>query len=571
MICKILKNMYIFKKKTKQGGKMFFKSKIFKTMILFLVVSFLISFSLFGCKEEAVSTEEAAEEVEEAAEEVEEAAEEVEAEDGMVDEVVIGTAGDNGSLDQMIENAVFGREMKQLMYNGLVDVDLGLNVVPSIAKSWDVSEDGLEYTFYLEEGILFHNGRELTAEDVKFSIERYQDPVLGSPYKNVVDRIVGLEVIDDYTIKFTLNEPISSFLIGIATGNVPMVAKESYNDDNTVADPIGTGPYKFIEWIPDDRFVIEAFDDYWAGAPNVAKITFKIIPDETIRLTALKTGDIDIMKGIPIDNLVSEINNPTLENVTLLSIPGSTYLYTSLLLNHNRAPFDDIKVRQAMLYAIDVQEIIDIVYFGLGVPATCPFAEGNVWYVPYDRPDVDQQKAKDLLAEAGYPDGFEFDLATTAIFGQVDKVATVIQAQLAEIGVTANVQVDELAAFIEREETLDFDAQFKAAGAYFDPEIYYSEHLRTGGPYHIAFGSWSDPEIDQLLDDGAVEVDVEKRKALYAQVTNILWRDLPRLELCNTSLDLGYSNEFANVKIHPARGWLIWNNNEGIPWLTKAE
>ena len=550
---------------------MFFKSKIFKTMILFLVVSFLISFSLFGCKEEAVSTEEAAEEVEEAAEEVEEAAEEVEAEDGMVDEVVIGTAGDNGSLDQMIENAVFGREMKQLMYNGLVDVDLGLNVVPSIAKSWDVSEDGLEYTFYLEEGILFHNGRELTAEDVKFSIERYQDPVLGSPYKNVVDRIVGLEVIDDYTIKFTLNEPISSFLIGIATGNVPMVAKESYNDDNTVADPIGTGPYKFIEWIPDDRFVIEAFDDYWAGAPNVAKITFKIIPDETIRLTALKTGDIDIMKGIPIDNLVSEINNPTLENVTLLSIPGSTYLYTSLLLNHNRAPFDDIKVRQAMLYAIDVQEIIDIVYFGLGVPATCPFAEGNVWYVPYDRPDVDQQKAKDLLAEAGYPDGFEFDLATTAIFGQVDKVATVIQAQLAEIGVTANVQVDELAAFIEREETLDFDAQFKAAGAYFDPEIYYSEHLRTGGPYHIAFGSWSDPEIDQLLDDGAVEVDVEKRKALYAQVTNILWRDLPRLELCNTSLDLGYSNEFANVKIHPARGWLIWNNNEGIPWLTKAE
>lgn len=553
------------------------KKSLLWMMVVLVSVSMVGVFSFAGCKgalEEAVTeaVEEVAEEIEEAVEEVveeeapaEEAPEEAEA---IIDEIVVGMHGDNLTLDIQVEAGAVGMYMKQLLYNGLVGLSQDLDIVPSLAESWDISDNGLDYTFYLKKGVMFHNGREMVADDVKFSIERMADPELGSPWIGDVAVITNIEIIDDYTVKLSLGESFAPFLYNIASGWRPIVAKESYNEDNTIDNPIGTGPYKFVEWIPDDKFVIEVFEDYWAGASTVKKITFKIIPDETVRLTALKTGDVDFITNVPSDDLATEMENPSSEDFILTIVPGSVSINSAFVMNTTKEPFDNVKVRQAMVYAIDAEEILNMVYKGIGEVAVGPYPEGSVWYAQYDVPDVDLEKAKELLEEAGYPDGFDFILNSTNTIASFDKVATVIQAQLAKVGVNAIIELDEFAAYAERQGSMDFDAQVMGGGLFIDPELWYGLLLHTDSAYPMWYGMWTNTEVDGLLDQARVSSDLAERQELYANVNDIVWRDVPIIWFHIYPTTIGYSTELKGVEIN-GRGDFVFDNNKGLPYITK--
>jgi len=513
-------------------------------IVLFFVI-FSFFFSFFGCSKKDVK-EQSFESIE---------------------EIVIGTPEDQITLDQQAEGGATGWAMKQLLYNGLVDLTKDLKIVPSLAEKWEVSEDGKEYTFYLRRGVMFHNGREMKAEDVKFSFERALKPETACQWLDNVSIIKDMKIIDEYTIKMTLEKPYAPFLYGIASGQRPIVAKESYNDDNTILTPIGTGPYKFVKWEPDNYFILEAFEGYWAGTPTVKKITFKVISDETVRLTALKTGEADIILSPPENILIKEISNPSSEDYRLSINEGSLQWAYAFGMNQEFEPFKDIRVRKAILYAIDPNAIIETVFHGQAAVATELWPRGNVWYMDIDRPKPDIAKARELLEEAGYSNGFEFNISTTNVL-KLDKIAEIIQSQLTKIGLNAKLEIDEFATFIDRETNMDFDAHMLANNLFLDPEIIWSIVLKTGGAFNQWYMNYNNTEIDALLDKAAISNDFNYRKKLYEQVTSLIWEDVPIVWLVNTPFSYGYRTYLKGVEFN-GRNDFIFDNNKGIPFLTK--
>ena len=237
-------------------------------------------------------------------------------------------------------------------------------------------------------------------------------------------------------------------------------------------------------------------------------------------------------------------------------------------MNVTKPPFDDVNVRKALMYAIDAQEILSTVYKGIGEVAVGPYPEGSVWYAPYDPPAVDIEMAKSLLADAGYPDGLDFTLNATPAIASFDKVATVLQAQFAKIGVNATIQIDEFAAHAEIEGSGDFEAQIHGGGLFIDPELWYGLLVRTGNAYPWWYGGWSHPDVDVLLDQAKVETDVAKRQELYTQVNELIWEEVPLIWFHIYPTTIGYSNDLEGVQLN-ARGDFVFNNNEGLPFLGK--
>ncbi len=548
-----------------------------KIIFSILAVVAVIMFSFIGCKQTAPEATEAGETTAVAttagtAETDTAAAETTSVNAGNpIENLIVGVTDDMVILDQMSETGATGLMMKQFLYNGLVEKDADGNIIPGLAEKWTVSEDGKEYTFNLRKGVKFHNDRELKAEDVKFSIERIKDPNVASIFVGNFSHVTNIEIVDDYTVKFVLDASYAPFLSGIATGNIPIVAKESYDADNKLVTPIGTGPYKYVEWIADDHFTLAAFDGYWAGKPTVNQITFKVIPDGTVRLTALKTGEADIIIDPPAQELTAEMQAPSSTDFKLDIVQGSVKLSEAFTMNIKNKPFDQLKVRQAVSMLLDPQEIVTTVFKGVGTVCSGLYGEGNPWFVDVPRPAVDVDGAKALLEEAGLADGFEFDLSTTNVW-DFDKVAEVVQAQLAKAGIKANITVDEFAAYADKQAKGEFDAQLVASdyGVFPDPEQWYSLLLKTGNPYPAWYGNYSNPEIDKLLDEAVTATDLTKRQDLYKQVAQIVWQDLPLVWLQQVPMGVGYRTDLVGIEnAFAKRVDLIFDTNKGIGWLTR--
>jgi ABC-type transport system substrate-binding protein len=489
----------------------------------------------------------------------------------VIEELRIGMVNDHSSTDMFKAHGVEGLMMKQLMYNGLVALDRNFMIVPGLAESWDLSEDGLEYTFHLRKGVKFHNGREMTSADVKWTYEKYLDPDTGYLYKGDFDAIKKIDVIDDYTIKLTIGKPNAAFLAGIASGIKPIMAKEMYkiNEDGLLEliKPIGTGPYKYVEWVQDDHFTLEAFDDYWAGAPNVKKIIFKIVPDETVRLAALATGELDIIRTPPTNDLIEYIQNPTDDGYVLDVMRGTQFLSYNLTLNNVEGPFTDKRVRLAVMYAVDRSAYPKIITKGIAENANGSWPKGNIWESKVEPPARDLEKAKQLLAEAGYPNGLEISVLTANV-ADVDKVAEIAQAQLAQIGMKLNVDVVEVGRYFDRESKMDWDMKTGAHSLSIDPVLLWNLVLRTNSPAWWWMGNYGDAEMDALLDQGELETDLAKRQEIYRKVYKKMQDDAGMIWLHNYPITYGYRSDIEGVAFN-TRGDMIFNNNEGVPWVTR--
>lgn len=343
------------------------------------------------------------------------------------------TGGAAAAIDEVVYANVF---------EGLTRFGPDGAILPGLAESWEISEDGLSYTFKLREGASFHDGSAFDAEDVKFSLDRARAEDSTNAQKALFADISSVEVVDPATVKVTLAKPNGSFLFNMAWGDAVIVAPESA--DGNAANPVGTGPFKFSEWAKGDRVELERNADYWGDAVKLDQVTFKFISDPTAAFAAMMAGDLDAFPAFPApENLTQFEADPRFEVII-----GSSEGETILAMNNKKPPLDNIKVRQAITHAIDRQAIIDGAMFGYGTPIGTHFAPHNPAYVDLTGQSAhDPEKSRALLAEAGVSD------LTLALKlpppSYARRGGEIIAAQLREVGITAEITNVEWAQWLE--------------------------------------------------------------------------------------------------------------------------
>ena len=317
------------------------------------------------------------------------------------------------------------------------------SVVPGLAKSWEISDDGKVYTFMLNEGVTFHDGSAMDAEDVKFSLDRARADDSTNAQKALFAGISDVTVLDPMTVQVTLEQPNGNFLFNMAWGDAVIVAPESI--EGIKQTPIGTGAFKFDSWTQGDKIELSRNPDYWGEAAKLEKVTFKFISDPTAAFAAVMAEDLDAFTGFPAPENLPQFEADPRFKLLIGSTEGETILST----NNKQPPFDNVKVRQALAHAIDRQAIIDGAMFGYGTPIGTHFAPHNPAYVDLTgQSSYDPDKARALLAEAGLADGFETTLHLPPP-SYARRGGEIIAAQLAEVGIRAEIINVEWAQWLE--------------------------------------------------------------------------------------------------------------------------
>jgi peptide/nickel transport system substrate-binding protein len=440
-------------------------------------------------------------------------------------------SADPEGLDPHITSAHSSFEILENVYDTLVTVDDSLNMVPSLAESWEISDDNLTWTFTLREGVTFHNGRPLTAEDVVYSYERIMNPDTGSGVAWRFGSVESVEAIDDLTVAIRLTEPSPNLLgrIGAYKG-MSIIPKEIVEDGTVDTQPVGTGPFKFVEYVPGDRVVLEANPDYWEeGKPYLDGLTLMIIPDETVRLTNLQTGEVDWVDSLPPQQVTKLA---TSGEVIVDMVSGGDYWYIGL--NLNREPFDDARVRQAIAYAVNRKDVAAAAKWDTATPNDGPIPPDSFWYYDYQPYERDLEKARQLLADAGYPDGFETEFMPTTFYEETVRSAQVLQAQLGEIGISADIRTLEWGTWLEEEGAGNFDMYICGWIGNIDPDDFFYAQHHTDQIFN--FTGYSNPEVDAMLDAGRVETDEAARKEIYDQVQQMIIDEAPYVYLYNPAI-----------------------------------
>jgi peptide/nickel transport system substrate-binding protein len=443
--------------------------------------------------------------------------------------------------------------------DGLTFYDDDLNLIPWLAESWEQSEDGLTWTFHLREGVMFSNGREMTADDVKWSFERLIDPETGAGNAGRVGPPeTQIEVIDDYTVAITHPEPFGIFPQSLGFDkSTGIVAPESLDEDGTISIPIGTGPFKITDVQGTTQLTLERNENYWQeGLPYLDQIIIEPIPDDTVRETALRGGEVDWVLAIAPQSFESLQEDP---DIVVATAPQLSYDYLGI--NLTREPFTDVRVRQAIAYALDREQLCEAGFFGLCDTLQEPVGEGSPWNFDYRPYDQDIEQAKQLLADAGYPDGFEMELLPTTQYGETVRAAQVLQQQLAEIGIEATINAPEWSEWLELEGNFQYDAYICNWNGLIDADQYY--FLQHHSDQVFNFTGYSNPEFDQLVEEGRSISDFDERYNIYEQANQILVDDAPYVYMYNKEEIRAYSPEVQGFVVRPDQAnnfWTVWLN-----------
>lgn len=462
------------------------------------------------------------------------------------DTIIVGSIGEPSILIPMLASDSASHDVAGLVFNGLVKFDKDLSVIGDLAESWDISEDGLNITFHLRKDVRWQDGKPFTAEDVLFGYKTIIAPETPTAYKEDYLQVKEVSIPDPYTFKVTYKKPFAPALT--SWGNLTVLPKHLLKGkDITKSElgrrPIGMGPFKFVEWKAGDSVILEANPDYFEGRPYIDRYIYKIIPDQATMFLELQALNIDWMGLTPLQ-YARQTDTPFFrKNFRKYRYPSFAYTYLGFNLKDPR--FADKRVRQAIAYAIDKQEILDGVLFGLGSIATGPYVP-NTW--PYNpnvkRYEYNPDKAVMLLREAGWEDSdgdgildkdgrpFEFTILTNQGNTLRIKTATIIQWRLAKIGVKVNIRTVEWSTFInEFVDKRRFEAIILGWSIGLDPDQYDIWHSSKTGEKEFNFVSYKNPEVDELLEKGRRTFDIEERKRYYYRLQEILAEDLPYIFL----------------------------------------
>lgn len=462
------------------------------------------------------------------------------------DTLIVGSIGEPSVLIPMLAGDSASHDVAGLIFNGLVKYDTNLSVIGDLAESWDISPDGLVITFHLRKGVKWTDGVGFTAHDVMFGYKTIIDEKTPTAYQEDFLQVKKAEVLDTYTFRVTYEKPFAPALT--SWGNLVVLPKHILEGkDITKAafgrNPIGLGRYKLKKWISGQEVILRSNRDYFEGRPYIDGYVYRVIPDTATMFLELQVGGIDMMGLSPIQYTKQTDNEFFKNNFQKFRYPVFSYTYFGFNLKHPW--FQDIKVRQAIAHAIDKNEIIDVVLFGLGTPSTGPFVPGTWPYNPHVKKyEFNPEKAKQLLKEAGWEDTnddgildkdsnkFEFTIRTNMGNKLREKTATIIQWRLRNIGIKVNIEIIEWSAFIN--EFIDkrrFEAVMLGWGIGIDPDQYDIWHSSKTREKEFNFVSYNNPEVDELLEKGRRTFNIEERKKAYFRIQEILANDLPYIFL----------------------------------------
>ncbi|GAB3798132.1 ABC transporter substrate-binding protein [Virgibacillus kimchii] len=479
------------------------KAKSIGLKLIFGFILFMMLIIFAACNGETGGTEDDSTDVNEANGEVQEGG-----------EISVRITSDPDFLDPHMAEASITEQMILNLFEGLLTANNDGSLEPGLAEDYDVSDDGMTYTFYIREGVTFHNGDPLTVEDIQYTFERLTGLGGDDPLTSEFDYIESMETPDENTFVFHLEEPNSSFLAFLTALNSAIIPKS--NDGNHNDYPIGTGPFQFESYSPGADMVILKNEDYWKeGIPYLDQVTFRFQADNQSALMSMRAGELDLMDVEP--HRIPEIED---EFNVMLEPANSTLI---IGFNHDREPFDDLKVRQAINFAIDKDAMIDMAFSGyaekLGSnmsPAMELFHQEGLDEV-YDR-DVEQ--ARQLLEEAGYPDGFSTTLSISSHNSMYTDIAQVAVENLREIGIDVEIEVIEWGVWLERiYQGRDYEMTAIDFTGKLDPHNILRRYISD---YGSNFLNYKNEKYDQLLSDVLLEDEEEVRAEMYKQAQEIL-------------------------------------------------
>jgi len=412
------------------------------------------------------------------------------------------TAGAAAAIDEVVYANLF---------EGLTRINSKGEVIPALAKSWSVSDNGLVYTFNLRTGVKFHDGTDFNADDVVFSLNRARGEKSVNAQKGLFKAIDKVEAVDAQTVKMTLKLPNGSMLFNLGWGDAVMVAPESA--DKNKSNPVGTGPFKFVKWVKGDRVELARSDAYWGEAKVVGKATFKIISDPAAAFSAMMAGDVDAFPNFPSPENLAQFRADPRFKVVVGSTEGETILST----NNTKPPFDKLKVRQAMAFAINRQSIIDGAMFGNGTPIGSHFAPHHPAYVDLtDQYAYNPEKAKALLKEAGFPNGFEATLKLPPP-SYARRGGEIIASDLKKIGINLKIIPVEWGAWIKDVfKATNYDLTIVSHTEPMDIGIYGREKY---------YFNYKNPAFKAIIEELNKTTDTKGRYALLGKAQKLLADD----------------------------------------------
>ncbi len=457
------------------------------------------------------------------------------------DSLVEGTIGEASTLIPLLATDSSSHAVAGQIYNGLVKYDKNLNIVGDLAKSIDISKDGLTITFHLHQGVKWHDGAPFTAKDVLYTYNVTIDPKTPTAYAEDFKQVKSITAPDELTIRVTYESPFAPALASWGVNILPahLLEGKDITKSPLARSPIGTGPYRFKEWVTSQKIVLEANKEYFEGRPFIDRYIYRIIPDSSTMYMELKAGAIDLMTLTPVQYARQTTAKSFTDRFNKYRYPSSGYLYMGYNLRHPL--FGDKRIRQALTAAINKDELIQGVLFGMGQKAHGPIVPGRWAYNPSVK-DIgyDPKHAAELLAQAGWKeknsdgilvkDGkpFKFTILTNQGNQQRLMTAQIVQQRLRGVGIDVKIRIVEWAAFLkEFVNKGNFEVVMLAWGTSQDPDMYDIWHSSKNKPGELNFIGYNNAEVDRLLIEGRSTFDIEKRKRAYFRIQEILAEEQP--------------------------------------------
>jgi peptide/nickel transport system substrate-binding protein len=438
------------------------------------------------------------------------------------------------------------------------------SLTPMLATSWESNEDGTVWTFDIREGVEFHDGEPLNAEAVATNLRRFVNPDVGAAYAFLLGTVEEIEAVDEYTLQLTLAEPFAPILSHLSHSFIGIVSPaqlEGLAPDETFENPIGTGPYEMVEWNRGESISLQVNEDYWGDVPAIPTVNFRFIPESSALIVALETGEIDAMMRVPPQEVERLESDPNIEVVRESSV-RTVYIG----FNNLEEPFDDERVREALNYAVDKEAIVNGLFEGFTVAdaPVVPSVFGHESVGPYG---YDPERAQELLAEAGYPDGFEMTIHhPTGRYPLDATVAEVIQDQLSEVGIDASLETREWSSYLDftsqPPEEAEYDAFLLGWGTVTldaDYGLYALLHSNQWNPNGNNRGFYENEQVDELLDEARVTTDQGTREELYAEAIELIWDDAPWIFLYNQGQINANRTYVEGLIHHPLENLSAWD------------
>lgn len=464
--------------------------------------------------------------------------------------LIYATGTDALTLDpQFVTDVPTSRVVMQI-HETLVKYDLEMNIIPCLAESWEVSSDQLTWTFRLRKGVKFQDGTPFNAEAVKYTFDRILDPATASPRKSSAGMVKGVKVVDEYTVAITTQKPFGPFLAQLTAYNLSILSPTQAKKlgKKYAQNPSGTGPFKLESWIPGEKIVLARNEGYWGKKAYLDKVVFKVVPEDATRVMLLLSGEADVIASVP-TVLLDKLQQS--KDVKVMRERGFRTIYIGL--NNKVKPFDDIRVRKAVSHAINPEAIVNGVLKGIGTlggsfesPAIPGAIQGLKPY-PYD-----PARAKKLLAEAGYPDGFTTALYTpTGRYLMDRQVAEAVQGQLKEVGIKAEIKAPDwgtLTALLDKYTEIPMFLMGKGSPTG-DLDLTLNLTIKTGG--RMNHFSYSNPKVDKLIEQQQGITDPKKRFQVLYEIQKIIYEECPAVVLFYEDQVFGRRANVQGVEIYP--------------------